>query len=90
MVTTFVHDPDAILDYYLDWSAWLGDDTLSESTWSADHADITLSQSAILGPMTQIWVQGGTVHSCVTLTNHIVTADGREDDRSLQLLIREQ
>ena len=32
----FLKDPDAVLDYKIDWSAWLGDDTISQSAWSAE------------------------------------------------------
>jgi len=32
-------DPDEILDYSVDWSRWLGTDTISSVTWYVDNAE---------------------------------------------------
>ena len=86
---SYVKDPSAYLDYYIDWATWLGGDTIETSTWTSTGT-VTLDQDVIVGSMTQVWVAGGTVGEAVTLTNHIVTGQGREDDRSLVLIIRER
>jgi len=94
-VATFDHDPDAKLDYGFDWNdkGWLGTDTINTSTWSITAIDpapdgatpLTLSTPTHDTTTTTVWVDGGTAGKAYTITNHIVTAAGREDDRSHQL-----
>lgn len=88
LVGSFVKDPAAVLDYYLDWSAWLAGDTLSTSTWVATGT-VLIRDAAMVGSVTVIWVEGGSTGELVDLTNHIVTVAGREDERTLRLILRE-
>ena len=90
MTTAFLHDPQAILDYYIDWTAWLAGDPVSVSTWETPDIAVTLSQEAIVGGLTQVWVAGGLSGTVVPLTNHIVTVGGREEDRTLYLIVRDK
>jgi hypothetical protein len=87
--TSFLHDPDAKLDYGFDWNGknWLGSDTIATSTWTvtssvAGDTSMVLSASTHDTTTTTIWADGGTAGNDYTITNHIVTAAGREDDRS--------
>jgi hypothetical protein len=90
LVSSFVKDPAAILDYYLDWTAWLADDTLTDSMWVATgSASVTLMDPGVLGTVTRVWVDGGVNGELVDLTNHVVTAQGREDERTLRLILRD-
>lgn len=94
-MANFTHDPDADLDYGFDWGTkgWLGDDTIAISTWSItknDDDELVLSTSTHDDTTTTIWADGGTKGTDYTITNHIVTAAGREDDRSHTLRCRER
>lgn len=97
---TYTHDPDAVLDYGADWSAWLAevDDTITASTWTistiADD-EAPLVNDAEKGDTfddttTTIWVKGGTVGEIYKLINHITTAAGRQDDRTLTVEVEER
>ena len=88
LAASFVHDPSAILDYYLDWTAWLAGDTIVGSAWLATGT-VTISDPAVVGTVTQVWVEGGTAGELIDLTNHIVTTEGREDERTLRLKVRD-
>lgn len=91
-MTRYVHDPDAVLDYAWDWSSWLEtDDTISDHTVDAD-AGITVDSSAITDSNTTVtvWLSGGTVGTTYSVTVHVVTADGREDDRTNTFTVRER
>lgn len=81
-----IKDPDAVLDYGFDWTKWLGSDTISESTWTAS-AGITKVTPEILpgGKITRVWVNGGTAGTDYTLTNRVVTAGGRTEERTMTL-----
>ena len=88
LVASFVKDPSAILDYYMDWTAWLAGDTIVDSVWVAS-GDVILSDSAVVGTFTSVWVEGGIAGDLIDLTNHIVTTEGREDERTLRLKVQD-
>jgi hypothetical protein len=88
LIAIYVHDPEAVLDYYVDWAPWLAGDTITDSDWTSTGT-VTLSDPAVLGGVTQIWVSGGVAGETVDLVNHIVTAEGREDERTVRLKLHD-
>jgi len=51
---------------------------------------LTGSSASKTATLTTIWLAGGTAGQCYEVTNHIVTVSGREDDRSLLILVLQQ
>lgn len=90
MPQSFTKDPHADLDYTIDWSDWLGADTISTSAWAVASGDVTLHDAAIVGDLTQVWATGGTAGTIARVTNSIVTAAGREEERTLTFIIQER
>ena len=86
MVQKWTKDADAILDYTIDWEDWLGTDTISSSAWTCDSG-ITVDSSSNTTTTTTVWLSGGTAGATYTVTNRIVTAAPRTEDRTLQILI---
>ena len=85
----FVKDPNAILDYSLDWGPWLDGDTISTSTWVVESPLVIEAGSENFNDtVTTLYISGGDVNQRYTVTNTITTAAGRRDDRSLELRIR--
>ncbi len=87
-------DPQAVLDYTIDWlsDGWLlSGDTLSQSVWSADPG-ITIDSTSIDIPngKTVVWLSGGTVGHTYKVTNSITTTGGRKDDRTLEIVVQER
>ncbi len=87
-------DPQAVLDYTIDWltEGWLvSGDTLSQSLWSADSG-ITIDSTSIDVPngKTTVWLSGGTVGTTYKVTNSITTTGGRKDDRTLEIVVQER
>lgn len=81
-VGIFRKDPDAVLPYYIDWSEWLEDgDTIAASDWTVDGC--TKDSSTFNDTITTIVVSGGTVGVAASAINHITTANGYEDDRTI-------
>ena len=87
---TWLHDPDALLDYSVDWSRWLvSGDTIASVSWTVpsgitnDHTSNTTSRATI-------WLTGGTPGKSYQITCHVVTAAGREDDRTFQITVVER
>lgn len=82
-------DPDAVLDYEVSWASWLATgETISTSTFAVP-VGITKDSESNTTTAATVWLSGGTVGQSYTITNHIVTSQGREDDRSMQIQIRE-
>lgn len=89
-IKTFLKDPDAVLDYEMDWSDWLVDtDTIVTSTWTADTG-ITIDSNTNSTTSATVWLSGGAAGSSYTVTNSIVTDDGRADDRSITIRCSER
>ena len=86
MPQRFIKDPDAVLDYVVDWSTWLGDDAIATSTWTVP-AGITKDSSSNTTTTATVWLSGGTTGAEYTLINRIVTAGGRTDDRSIAIMV---
>jgi len=86
-----IQGPNDFLDYSIDWSQWLtGTDTIASSTWtSTATGTITLSNQSSGTATTVCWVSGGVVGEIYNVTNHIVSAGGRIEDRSIQFTILE-
>lgn len=86
---TFTKDPDAVLDYSVDWSRWLAGDEISTSEWAAPEglAKVTDTHTST---MTTVWLSGGSVGQPHTITNRITTTGGRTEDRSFTVRIEER
>ena len=88
MTRQFYKDPADALDYLIDWTAWLGTDTISASTWTAPTG-ITKSAESNTTTRATVWVSGGTAGASYTLTNRIVTAGGRTAERSIRITVQD-
>jgi hypothetical protein len=89
MPSRFIKDPDAVLDYQIDWSDYLDDDTITTSTWTVPEGIIKDSDTKSDAVAT-VWLSGGTDGVSYSLVNHIVTDAGREDDRTIVVMIQEK
>jgi hypothetical protein len=66
----------------VDWSAWLGDDTIESSTFEAP-AGLTKVDEDSDGTTATVWLSGGTDTETYEVVNQIVTAGGRTDERTI-------
>lgn len=78
--------PADLLDYMIDWSTWIGDDTIAESDWDIDDG-IKEESSEFTDTTATIWLSGGTAKVRYYLTNQIVTAAGRKKHKTVSLLV---
>jgi hypothetical protein len=83
----FIKDPQAKLDYHVDWTAWLDGDSIEISTWTVP-SDLTIVETSTTDQITTIWLEAGTLGLQHSLINHITTSGGRGDDRSFFIIIR--
>lgn len=90
-MATYKKDPNALLDYVFDWTAYLAPsgDTIDSVTW-VTTAGLTVLNS-VQTPTTAIaFVSGGVVGTTERLTCRITTTNGLIDDRSIDLKIVER
>ena len=97
--STIVKDPQAILDYTFDWTAWLDaiPDTIFsaqvgiDSAQSAGATPAAVNSISIVGSKAvTAWVQGGIVNDKIALRCRIMTVALRTDDRTVYLKIKER
>lgn len=86
---TFFKDPTSKVDYTWDWSSWLtGAETISDATFTA--AGVTASVGTHDTTTATTRVSGGTVGTPGTVTCHIVTSTGQEEDWTFSFTIKEK
>ena len=86
----YTKDPNAVLDYKIDWGTWLGaSETISTSTWTA-ATGITVNSSTNTTTTATVWLSGGTAGVQYMVTNRITTNQGRTDDRSLTISVQDR
>ena len=88
---TGVKDPQAILDYPIDFSEWLAEmgDSHASHTITTTGGLTVVASGAANGVITPL-LSGGTLGETASFTVHIVTAGGREDERTFYLRIQER
>jgi hypothetical protein len=87
--STFLKDPDSILDFSWSWESWLATgDTITAATVTG--TGVTVDSTDQTTTAVTAWVSGGTAGETASLTCQITTADGRTDERTIRLSIRER
>ena len=89
-MTTFTKDPNAVLDYAVDWSKWLAGDQISDSSWSVSDPALEISDQANTATQATVWLSGGAVGTSYTVTNKITTQAGRIDERSFIVQVQDR
>lgn len=89
-MTTYSKDPDAVLDYRVDWSAWLQtSETITTSIWVVPTG-ITQNSGSNTTTTATIWLSAGTAGTAYDVTNRIVTNQGRTNDRTITVFVTNQ
>lgn len=88
-MTLLLKDPAATLDYSVDWGAdYLVEDGLASSFWTVspdEPGGVTIESDLVADKIATAKVGGGIAGRLYRLTNHVTTATGREDSRSIML-----
>ena len=85
----FTKDSNAVLDYIWDWSDWLGSDTISSSSVTV-QTGLTADSDSNTTTTATVWLSGGTPGEDYEVTNRIVTAGARTEDRTIIIMVRER
>lgn len=76
MTTWPAKAPDEVLDYKVDWSSRLVDDTITASEWSVILGDVVINSDSFTTTSATVWLSAGTV-GVARVKNKITTAGGR-------------
>ena len=93
-MTLLLKDPEATLDYSVDWGAdYLSGDVLTASSWTVNPAEaggVSIVSSRFDLLQSTVEVRGGVAGRLYRLTNHVETAEGRQDSRSIMLRVEKR
>lgn len=84
-------DPNAVLDYVVDWTDWLAPlaDVIVTVEW-VPSAGITVVSSSNTSTTATAFCSGGVVDAEEFVTCRITTAGGRTDDRTIHFSMTER
>ena len=83
-------DPDAVLDYTFDWSDWLAEgETILTHEAVIEDGDAVIDSTSQTASIVVVWLSGGTLGTNTHIRCRVTTTDGRIDDRTIVVLIRE-
>lgn len=86
----FLKDPNDVLDYQWDWSAWLADgETIQTSTVLVPDG-ITNDSDSNTDTTVTVWLSGGTAGLNYRVVSRITTNQGRTVDRSMLIAVHER
>jgi len=90
MTNVFTKDPDAVLDYQWNWSAWLAvGETITSAVITVDTG-LTLDSQSNTTTTVTAWLSGGTVDEGYRVVCEITTSAARTDNRSIYISCRER
>jgi len=90
VLTTFLKDPDSVLDYAFNWGEWLESGESINSHVITVENGITKDDSGNSATAVTVWLSGGTAGTNYNIACKIVTTQGRTDERSVTIRCRER
>lgn len=88
--TEFIKDPDAVLDWHFDWQPWLQIGESISSSLFLVTAGLTMDSSSNTSTNATVWLSGGNPGQPYRVTNRIITNQGRTDDRSITIRVKDR
>jgi hypothetical protein len=92
--TMFLKDPDATIDYAVDWAAgYLAGQTIVASVWAVAPAGPTAPRvlaDIVDGGRAIATIAGGVAGGVFRITNRVTFSDGRSDERTLTLRVEQR
>lgn len=83
----FTKEPQETSDFQIDWSDWLGELTISSSTWTAPSG-ITIDEDDFTNTLTRLRVSDGEWGQVYEPENTITASNGESETRSLLISIQ--
>jgi hypothetical protein len=90
LVTDWVKDPDAVLDWKWDWSEWLASGETIATSLVTVSAGIVLDSSTHSLTSVTAWLSGGTDGQIYRVSARVTTNQNRTDERSITIRVTER
>ncbi|HEU0119019.1 MAG TPA: hypothetical protein VFQ91_00715 [Bryobacteraceae bacterium] len=88
-MTRKTKDPNATLDFVVDWTAWLDGDMISAVTWMVP-VGITKTTQNNTDSTATVWLSGGSAKAVYPITCRVSTTAGRIEDFTFEILCAEK
>lgn len=85
----FEKDPNSVLDWKWDWAAWLQVSEVINTVTVVPEVGITVDSSSNTTNTVTVFLSGGTLGNYYDVTVRIVTNQGRTEDNTIRILIKE-
>ena len=79
-------DPDEVISFGVDWSEYLGAETVTSSNWTV-ASGVTKVGQTLVGKQANVTISGGTLGTVNRITNRITTSAGETVDQSIDIEI---
>lgn len=93
-MTLLLKDPDAVLDYSIDWGAeYLGGDLIAQSAWTVSPdgpGGVSVVGSDFTASLATVKADGGEPGKIYKLVNEVTLESGRVDRRSIVLRVEKR
>lgn len=86
----FLKDPDAVLDFAMDWTDWLDTGETISSYMVTVPTGITKDSDSESSGVVTVWLSGGTAGNDYNVSVEITTSDGRTDERTFRVKVIER
>lgn len=89
----YLKDPDARVDYAIDWALYLDGQTIVASAWSVapvEAGGIVVEEDSFEPARTAARLGGGVVGHVYAIANLVTLSDGSQDARSITLRVEER
>lgn len=93
-MTLLLKDPEAALDYAVDWGAeYLNGDLISQSSWQVvpvETGGLEVVGNRFDERLSTVTAAGGVPGHVYQLTNHVVLSSGLSDSRSIVIRVEKR
>jgi hypothetical protein len=90
MISEFVKDPQAYLDYKWDWSSYLSTGETVVSGIITVPDGLVLEDTVVGSNYVTAWLSGGVVPEQYTVICNVTTNQGRIDERSISIIVQDR
>lgn len=93
-MSLYLKDPDARIDYAIDWGpAYLDGQVIAASAWAVtpdEEGGVAVDVASHDFTRTAVTLTGGVAGHVYRIGNRVTLSDGRSDERSLTLRVEER